>query len=102
MASVDGSGIDIDASTIHIVYMATKTISLTLEAYERLNQARRHSDESLSDVVMRALWDEESVTAGDHLRLLRDRGPSYSAEELEWLENAKEFDLPPAYHWRKH
>jgi predicted CopG family antitoxin len=101
MASIDASGIDIDARTMHIVCMVTKTVSLTLAAYERLNRARRHSDESLSDVVMRAHWDEESVTAGNYLRLLSDRGPSYSAEELDLLKCAKESDIPPADRWPK-
>jgi len=89
MASVDVPGIDIDARTRHIVYMVTKTISLTLEAYARLNRARRHFDESLSDVVMRARWDEESVTAGNYLRMLSDGGPSYSTEELDRLEDTR-------------
>lgn len=34
--------------------MATKTISLKLEAYEKLRAARRSPDESFSEVVMRA------------------------------------------------
>ncbi len=80
--------------------MSTKTISLKLEAYERLKRARRRPDESFSDVVMRARWDEEPVTAGDYLLLVTERGPSYSAEELERLEAFKESDLPPADKWQ--
>jgi len=34
--------------------MATKTISLTVEAYDRLRAARRRPDESFTDVVLRA------------------------------------------------
>jgi hypothetical protein len=38
--------------------MATKTISLSLDAYERLCMARRHAKESSSSVLRRAHWDE--------------------------------------------
>ena len=85
---------------MHITCRATSTISLKLEAYERLKRARRHPAESFSDVVMRARWDEEPVTAGDYLRLVRERGPSYSAEELERLAAFKKSDLPPADKWQ--
>jgi predicted CopG family antitoxin len=80
--------------------MATKTISLKTEAYERLKRARRHPNESFSEVVMRAHWNDEPTTAADYLRLVRERGPSYSTEELERLEAAKASDLPPGDKWQ--
>jgi len=42
--------------------MATKTISLDLEAYERLVRARQRSNESFSNVVKRAIWADETRT----------------------------------------
>lgn len=68
--------------------MPTKTISLRMEAYERLRRAKRDG-ESFSDVVMRARWDDVPATGAELLALLRERGPLYSAEELEAVEAVK-------------
>ena len=43
-----------DVCSVYVLCMATKTIALRLEAYERLKRARRTPTESFSDVVMRA------------------------------------------------
>jgi len=85
---------------MHLADMATKTISLKIEAYERLKRARRHPQESFSEVVMRARWDDEPLSAGAYLQLVRERGPSYSAEELDRLEASKAADLPAEDKWR--
>ena len=45
--------------------MATKTISLEIEAYEKLRRAKRSDRESFSSVVRRARWDDTPPTAGD-------------------------------------
>jgi hypothetical protein len=50
--------------------MATKTVSLELDAYEKLRRARREPRESFSSVVRRARWDE-TTTAGQLLERLR-------------------------------
>lgn len=84
---------------MHVPCMATKTISLKIEAYERLKRAKRHPAESFSEVVMRARWEDAPVTARDYLLLVRERGPSYSIAELERLEAFKAADFPPHDKW---
>ena len=57
--------------------MAIKTISLELDAYEKLKQAKR-SGESFSGVVRRARWDDEPSTGAKvlaHLTRLSERHP---------------------------
>ena len=79
--------------------MGIRTISLREEAYERLRRARRTPTESFSDVVMRAVWPDDAMTAGAYLRLLRERGPVYSPDELARLEESKSSDVPPPDKW---
>ncbi len=69
--------------------MASKTISLSIEAYERLKQHRRGPEDSLSRVVMRAKWDEDTITAAELLESWEQRPALYSIEELERIEAAK-------------
>lgn len=80
--------------------MGTKTISLRDEAYERLRRARQDPRESFSDVVMRAVWPDAPLTAGDLLALVRERGPLYRAAELDAIEAANRSDAPPADKWQ--
>jgi predicted CopG family antitoxin len=79
--------------------MATKTISLKLEAYEKLKGARRYKGESFSEVVLRASWPDETLTAGELLRICRQRGPLLSSEELERIEQLKQADKAPEDKW---
>lgn len=79
--------------------MPTKTISLRVEAYEKLRAARRFAGESFSEVVLRAEWPEDTVTAGGLLRELRERGPLLGDEELDRIERAKRSDSPPEDKW---
>ena len=79
--------------------MATKTISLKLEAYEKLRRARRYPTESFSEVVLRGSWPEETVTGGELLRLLEKRGPFFSEEALRRIDEAKKTDGPPEDKW---
>jgi hypothetical protein len=79
--------------------MATKTISLREEAYERLKRARRSPSESFSDVVMRATWDREPMRAGEYLTLVRERGALYAAGDLNGIEEAKASDMQPRDKW---
>jgi predicted CopG family antitoxin len=81
--------------------MATKTISLKIEAYERLKAARRYRDESFSDVVLRATWPEQAVRGGEWLAVCRERGPTFGDEELDRIDELKRSDQPPDDKWSK-
>jgi predicted CopG family antitoxin len=80
--------------------MATKTISLKLEAYERLRAARLTPDESFSQVVMRAQWPDQTITGSELLRLCRERGPLLSEEGMRVVEELKRDDTPPEDKWK--
>lgn len=86
---------------MHGPCMATKTISLHLEAYERLRRARRDPGESFSDVVMRAHWADAPVTAAEFLARVRERGPVYADDGLARVKDLKRSDLPPADKWAR-
>jgi hypothetical protein len=66
--------------------MATKTISLELDAYEKLKNAKRSERESFSEVVRRARWDDEPSTGPRilaRLSHLRERHPeSFLPDEV--------------------
>jgi hypothetical protein len=58
--------------------MATKTVSLELDAYEKLQKAKRSERESLSQVVRRARWEDSPSTGPQilaHLSELLRRNP---------------------------
>jgi hypothetical protein len=79
--------------------MGTKTISLKDEAYERLRAARRYPGESFSEVVLRATWPEDTVTAGALLAILRRQSPRFTQEALDRIEASKRDALPPEDKW---
>lgn len=79
--------------------MGTKTISLKDEAYKRLKTARRYRDESFSEVVLRATWPEDTITARDFLALLNARGSHLRADELDRTEALKAHDQPAEDKW---
>lgn len=70
---------------MHDPCMATKTITLELDAYEQLKKAKRSERESFSEVVRRARWDDAPSTGPDvlaYLSELRTRHPaSFLADE---------------------
>lgn len=79
--------------------MGTKTISLKNEAYERLRAARRYPTESFSEVVLRATWPEDTVTAGGLLALIKASPPWFTSAELDAIEAAAHDDAPPEDKW---
>jgi predicted CopG family antitoxin len=79
--------------------MATKTISLKREAYDRLKAARRYPTESFSEVVLRATWPEDTVSARDLLTVYRDAGPRLPEAALDRIAAARRLDAPPGDKW---
>lgn len=67
--------------------MASKTISLSTDAYKILRRAKRSKQESFSEVVRRANWDEPAETMGEALESLEAEfghgKTTVTAEELE-------------------
>ena len=74
--------------------MATKTISIDLEAYERLRRARRLPNESFSKVIKRAAWPVPPRTAGALLSAMA-RVALVHEEILDRLDAAQAVARPP-------
>jgi hypothetical protein len=83
--------------------MATKAISLELDAYERLRKARRTPSESFSSVVRRAIFPGTPCTAGEVLEVARRRiaeGKSLlPAESMDRLDAAQKDSRSSESHW---
>jgi hypothetical protein len=79
--------------------MATKTISIDIEAWERLRRARTSPKESFSMVIKRAQWPTPPKTAAAMLRALAEV-PTVPEETLDHLEAAQAADAPPEDPWR--
>ena len=82
-------------------HMAVKTVSLKLEAYERLRAARRYPDESFSEVILRARWPEDTVTGAELLRRYEKHGASFTDKQVEAIETAVAADRPPEDKWKE-
>ena len=84
---------------VHNRCMGSKTISVKDEAYERLRAARRYPGESFSEVVLRASWPEDTITARALRVLARTRGACFSHAELDRIDAIKRSDAPPEDKW---
>ncbi|MCX6879828.1 MAG: hypothetical protein NTW21_39390 [Verrucomicrobia bacterium] len=79
--------------------MASKTISIDLEAYERMTRVRRHARESFSQIIRRAVWADSGKTGQRLLDLIASSKPA-SEEEIAHFEAAQENDFPPDDPWQ--
>ncbi|MCG8558013.1 MAG: antitoxin VapB family protein [Proteobacteria bacterium] len=82
------------------MYVATKTISIDLVAYETLRRARIRPDESFSQVIRRGHWDNPQSTAASLLEALAI-APLPSEKVLSALERAQASDEPPSDPWQE-
>jgi predicted CopG family antitoxin len=80
--------------------MATKTISVDLEAYERLRSARQQEKESFSKVIKRAVWPKEKGTAEGLLRWRLALGEDeVEGVDLDYLDAQQANDMPSESKW---
>jgi len=79
--------------------MSTKTISIDIEAYERLRRARESPTESFSKVIKRAEWPTPPRTAGAMLSAMAN-APVLEAETIGYLDAAQLADRPPEDPWQ--
>jgi hypothetical protein len=78
--------------------MATKTITLELDAYEKLRMAKK-AGESFSEVVRRAAFPDAPLTGADLREYLRAGGSGVSERYLKSVEEAAKDDPVPEDPW---
>lgn len=82
--------------------MATKTISIELDVYERLKALRATPSESFSKVLRRSLPNRTGLTGAEILAMIE--GGTYpkigwTDEEIEAIENVDAIFLPEGRDW---
>ena len=80
---------------MYCIYMATKTISLELDAYEKLKAAKRSPRESFSEVVRRLPIPGYSFVGRDLLRLREENGPYLTEDDADAIDELNLTDQPP-------
>lgn len=78
--------------------MATRTITLELDAYEKLRQVKR-GGESFTEVVRRAVWMDAPATGEALLHYYRNGGSGVSSKYLDSVEGAAMRDPIPDDPW---
>jgi predicted CopG family antitoxin len=81
--------------------MATKTISVDLEAYQHLCRAKTSEKESFSQVIRRAVWKPKAGTGGQLLAELRatDSAEALDKSAIKNLEHWQEDDAVAPDRW---
>jgi predicted CopG family antitoxin len=67
----DAPNFDFNTQAMHDPCMATKTISIEIDAYELLVRERKDPKESFSRVIRRVLTERPALTAGDLLEAMK-------------------------------
>jgi hypothetical protein len=83
---------------VYISCMPTKTITLEIDAYEKLRAAKR-SGESFTEVVRRAVIPESAPTGASLRDYFRKGGSRVSDEYLDTVEHAVANDPIPDDPW---
>ena len=73
--------------------MATKTITIEMDAYDALVRARQHPRESFTEVVRRAQWDDKQYTGRALLAFIRERARTKTLLSEEAIEALAVQDL---------
>jgi hypothetical protein len=76
---------------VHDSCVATKTIRLELDVYEKLRAAKK-AGESFSEVVGRAMFPDEPLTGASLRSYLRGGGSRISEDSLDAVEAADRRD----------
>ncbi len=84
---------------MHFSCVPTKTITLELDAYERLRSSKRPG-ESFSEVIRRAVFRDSPPTGEDLREWFRGGGSGVSGQYLDAVEEAARNDLPPNDPWQ--
>lgn len=83
---------------MHYSCMATKTITLELDAYDKL-RAAKHGRESFSSVVRRVIIPGKTRSGAEVIAYLKSEGPFFKEEELEAIETIADGDTAPHNPW---
>lgn len=91
-------GFDTRPMCVYGLCMATKTISVDLDAYAALSKARLSEKESFSQVIKRARWSRQTRSCGDLHKALATM-PKAAAGVIRRLDAAQKKDTPPDNAW---
>lgn len=87
---------------MHDMCMATKTISIELDVYDKLKSAKQHPSESFSQVLRRARWGESVLSGELLLNIIEEREKKHQLLDrsaLNALDSAQKLDAPPQNKW---